>query len=216
MISVLIVDDQTLVQAGLSHLLDLADDIEVVGTAANGEEAVRLHKRLSPDVTLMDIRMPVMDGLEATRRIIADTDHARVIVLTTFETDEYVFEALRSGASGFVLKDIAPEDLREAVRLVASGEALLAPSVTRRLIAEFAEAVPDLDPGPLEQLTPREVEVLALVGRGMSNDDIADELYMSTSTAKTHVNRAMIKLGVHDRAQLVVIAYETGLVSPGG
>lgn len=215
MIKVLIVDDQTLVRAGLSHLLDLTDDIEVVGSAANGQEAVKLHKHLSPDVTLMDIRMPVMDGLDATRRILAESEDARVIVLTTFETDEYVFEAIRAGASGFVLKDIAPEDLRDAVRVVASGEALLAPSVTRRLIGEFAGTVPELDAAPLEHLTPRECEVLALVGKGLSNDEIGDELYMSTSTAKTHVNRAMIKLGVHDRAQLVIIAYETGLVTPG-
>ena len=215
MIKVLIVDDQTLVRAGLSHLLDLTDDIEVVGSAANGQEAVKLHKRLSPDVTLMDIRMPVMDGLDATRRILAESEDARVMVLTTFETDEYVFEAIRAGASGFVLKDIAPGDLREAVRVVASGEALLAPSVTRRLIGEFAGTVPDLDAAPLEQLTPREREVLALVGKGLSNDEIGDVLYMSTSTAKTHLNRAMVKLSVHDRAQLVIIAYETGLVTPG-
>ncbi|MGH8952056.1 MAG: response regulator [Acidimicrobiia bacterium] len=219
-IRVLLVDDQTLVRAGFAQLLDRDEEIEIVGEAENGLEGLDLARELQPDVVLMDIRMPVMDGLEATRRIVGDarTLDAKVLVLTTFELDEYVFEALRSGASGFILKDIEPDELRKAVRVVAGGEALLSPSVTRRLIAEYSEklATPPLDPGPLQVLTDREREVMALVGEGLSNLEIAERLYMSPATAKTHVSRAMTKLGARDRAQLVVLAYETGLVSPGG
>lgn len=215
MITVLVVDDQTLVRSGISQILSHAADIDVIGDAADGSEAVDKTLRLGPDVVLMDIRMPGMDGLEATKRIVAEKPETKVIMLTTFELDEYVFGAVRAGASGFLLKDIDPDSLREAVKVVADGDALLSPSVTRRVIAEFAETTGELDDSVLEQLTPREVEVLALVGRGRSNDEIAEELFISVSTAKTHVNRAMMKLGVHDRAQLVVIAYETGLVRPG-
>lgn len=209
------VDDQTLVRSGISQILAHASDIDVVGDAADGSEAVKKTLRHRPDVVLMDIRMPGMDGLEATRQIKSELPETKVIVLTTFELDEYVFGAVRAGASGFLLKDIEPDALREAVRVVAAGEALLSPSVTRRLIAEFAQSTGELDESPIEQLTPREREVLALVGRGKSNENIAEELFISASTAKTHVNRAMIKLGVHDRAQLVVIAFETGLIRPG-
>jgi DNA-binding NarL/FixJ family response regulator len=215
MIRVLVVDDQTLVRSGISQILSHAADIDVIGDAANGSEAVEKTLRLRPDVVLMDVRMPAMDGLEATKRIIAQRPETKVIVLTTFELDEYVFGAVRAGASGFLLKDIDPDSLRQAVKVVAEGNALLSPSVTRRVIAEFAETTGDLDDSVLDQLTPREVEVLALVGKGRSNDEIAEELFISASTAKTHVNRAMMKLGVHDRAQLVVIAYETGLIRPG-
>jgi DNA-binding NarL/FixJ family response regulator len=211
---VLVVDDQTLVRAGMCQLLNHAADIEVVGEAGDGAEAIAANRRLKPDVILMDIRMPLMDGIEATRQIINDHPHTRVLVLTTFELDEYVFEALRAGASGFLLKDIDPDSLRDAVRVVASGEALLSPSVTKRLIAEFART-PSLDETPLESLTTREREVLALVAQGFSNAEVGETLYMSTATAKTHVGRAMVKLGVHDRAQLVVVAYQTGLVTPG-
>ena len=218
-INVLLVDDQTLVRAGFAQLLARDEEIEVVGEAENGQDGVDLARELSPDVVLMDIRMPVMDGLEATRRIVGDprTPDTRVVVLTTFDLDEYVFEALRAGASGFLLKDTEPDELRRAVRVVAEGEALLSPSVTRRLIAEYATklATPPLDPEPLEVLTDREREVVALVGEGLSNQEIADQLFMSPATAKTHVSRAMTKLGVRDRAQLVVLAYETGLVKPG-
>ena len=215
MIRVLVVDDQTLVRSGISQILSHAADIDVIGDAANGSEAVEKTLRLRPDVVLMDVRMPAMDGLEATKRIIAQRPETKVIVLTTFELDEYVFGAVRAGASGFLLKDIDPDSLRQAVKVVAEGNALLSPSVTRRVIAEFAETTGDLDDSVLDQLTPREVEVLALVGKGRSNDEIAEELFISASTAKTHVNRAMMKLGVHDRAQLVVLAYETGLIRPG-
>jgi DNA-binding NarL/FixJ family response regulator len=215
MIRVLVVDDQTLVRSGISQILSHAADIDVIGDAANGSEAVEKTLRLRPDVVLMDVRMPAMDGLEATKRIVAQRPETKVIVLTTFELDEYVFGAVRAGASGFLLKDIDPDSLRQAVKLVAEGNALLSPSVTRRVIAEFAETTGELDDSVLGPLTPREVEVLALVGRGRSNDEIAEELFISASTAKTHVNRAKMKLGVHDRAQLVVIAYETGLIRPG-
>lgn len=215
MIDVLVVDDQTLVRSGISQILTHASDIAVVGDAADGSEAVDKTLKLQPDVVLMDIRMPGMDGLEATKRIVAERPETRVIVLTTFELDDYVFGAVRAGASGFLLKDIEPDSLREAVRVVAAGEALLSPSVTRRLIAEFAQTSGALDDTVLEPLTPREIEVLALVGKGRSNHEIADELFISVSTAKTHVNRAMMKLGAHDRAQLVVVAYETGLIRPG-
>lgn len=218
-IRVVLADDQTVVRAGFRALLDLTDDLAVVGEAADGIAAVELTRTTRPDVVLMDIRMPRADGLEATRRIVADRalDAVRVLVLTTFEADEYVFEALRSGAAGFLLKDIEPDDLRTAIRTVAAGQSLLAPGVTRRVIEEFArlkapeaEAMSRLDP-----LTDREREVLALVGRGLANDEIGARLLMSPLTAKTHVSRAMTKLGARDRAQLVVLAYETGLVRAG-
>ncbi|MGW0906239.1 response regulator transcription factor [Streptomyces sp. NPDC002853] len=218
-IRVVLADDQTVVRAGFRALLDLTDDLAVVGEAADGVAAVELTRTTRPDVVLMDIRMPRADGLEATRRIVADRtlDAVRVLVLTTFEADEYVFDALRAGAAGFLLKDIEPDDLRTAIRTVAAGQSLLAPGVTRRVIEEFArlkapeaQALRLLDP-----LTDREREVLALVGRGLSNDEIGERLLMSPLTAKTHVSRAMTKLGARDRAQLVVLAYETGLVRAG-
>lgn len=219
MIRVVIADDQMLVRAGLRVLVGAAADIEVVGEAADGEAAVDVARSEAADVVLMDIRMPGTDGLEATRRIAADAGMAsvRVLVLTTFEEDGYVFEALRSGASGFLVKDTEPEDLVAAIRVVARGDALLSPSVTRRLIAAVAARPPSrpVDSGTLQVLTEREREVLALVGTGASNEEIARRLYMSPLTAKTHVNRAMSKLGVRDRAQLVIVAYETGLVTPG-
>ena len=218
-IRVLLADDQMLVRAGFRVLLERAEDIEVVGEAADGAEAVALARRHRPDVALMDIRMPVMDGLEATRGIVSEERLAgvKVVVLTTFELDEYVFEAIRSGASGFLIKDIDPDDLREAVRVVARGDALLSPSVTRRLISEFAAQADrrPVAPERLDVLTEREREVMAVVAEGLGNDEIGRRLFMSPATAKTHVSRAMMKLGVHDRAQLVVLAYETGLVTPG-
>jgi DNA-binding NarL/FixJ family response regulator len=212
-IRVAIADDQALVRAGFASLLS-AEDLTLVGEAADGREAIELARRFRPDVLLMDIRMPNMDGLEATRNIAADEafDRTRVVILTTYELDEYVFEALRVGASGFLTKDVEPEDLRNAVRLVASGHALLTPSVTRRVVDAFAGAVPEArEPERLDQLTDRERGVLELVAQGLSNDEIADRLIMSPLTAKTHVSRILTKLGARDRAQLVVIAYETGL-----
>jgi DNA-binding NarL/FixJ family response regulator len=216
MIRVLLADDQALVRAGFKALLDAQADIEVVGEAADGEEAVRLARELAPDVVLMDIRMPTMDGIEATRRI-GDDPHVRVVMLTTFDLDEHVFEALSSGASGFLVKDTEPVELLRAVRVVADGEALLTPSVTRRLIAEFASSRPRSGPAKagLEELTDREREVVGLVALGLSNDEIADTLVISPATAKTHVSRSMMKVGARDRAQLVVLAYQSGLVRPG-
>jgi len=217
-IRVLLADDQALVRAGFRALLDAQDGIEVVGEAANGEEAVSLAAALRPDVVLMDIRMPVLDGLAATRRIAADDRlaGARIIILTTFELDEYVFEALRVGASGFLVKDTEPLELIRGVRAVAGGDALLSPSVTRRLIEEYATRAKEPRPArSLDVLTDREREVMALAAGGMSNDEIAGRLFVSPATAKTHVSRAMGKLGARDRAQLVVLAYESGLVRPG-
>jgi DNA-binding NarL/FixJ family response regulator len=218
MIRVLLIDDQELVRAGFRALLDGQADIAVVGEAGDGAAAVRLTAELAPAVVLMDIRMPVLDGLDATRQISADPRCAgtRVVILTTFALDEYVFEAIRSGASGFLVKDTRPADLIEAIRVVAAGDALLSPGVTRSLIAEFAtRAKAPPQAAALEELTEREREVMALVAEGLSNDEIAERLIVSPATAKTHVSRAMIKLGARDRAQLVVAAYETGLVTPG-
>jgi DNA-binding NarL/FixJ family response regulator len=218
MIGVLLADDQALVRAGFKALLDAQDDIQVVGEAADGQDAVRQATELTPDVVLMDIRMPGMDGLAATRLIATDPrlGDVRVVILTTFGLDEYVFEAIRSGASGFLVKDTEPDELVQAVRVVAGGEALLSPSITKRLIEEFAAHAKEPQPfESLEQLTAREREVMALVAEGLSNDEIARRLYVSPATAKTHVSRAMVKLGARDRAQLVVMAYESGLVRPG-
>jgi DNA-binding NarL/FixJ family response regulator len=217
-IKVLLADDQVLVRAGFRSLLDVQDDIEVVGEASSGDEAVRLASELSPDVVLMDIRMPGMDGLAATRAIAEDDRLAdvRIVVLTTFGLDEYVFEAIRAGASGFLVKDTEPNELVQAVRVVASGDALLSPSVTKQLLVEFASRAKEpLQAAGLEELTDREREIVALVGEGLSNHEIAERLFVSPATAKTHVSRAMGKLGARDRAQLVVIAYESGLVRPG-
>ena len=218
MIRVLLADDQALVRAGFSALLDAQDDIEVVGEASDGDEAVALARRERPDVVLMDIRMPGSDGLSATRAIVGDErlSDVRIVILTTFELDEYVFDAIRSGASGFLVKDTEPVELLRAVRAVAAGDALLSPGVTRRLIGAFATGSrePRADPA-LDVLTEREREVMVLVAEGLSNDEIAERLYVSPMTAKTHVSRAMTKLAARDRAQLVVFAYESGLVRPG-
>jgi RNA polymerase sigma factor (sigma-70 family) len=219
MIRVLLVDDQPLVRAGLRVLFEGERDIAVAGEAANGEEAVSLARHTRPDVVLMDIRMPVLDGLDATRQIAAEQLLAdvKVLILTTFESDEYVFEALRAGASGFLLKDAEPTELLQAVRVVADGEALLSPSVTRRLITKFAASPeqPRSFPEQLDALTEREREIMALVAKGLSNDQIAELLTISPATVKTHVSRAMVKLGARDRAQLVVLAYQSGLVLAG-
>jgi DNA-binding NarL/FixJ family response regulator len=220
MIRVLLADDQALIRAGFRLLLSTADGIQVVGEATNGAEAVDLARRERADVVLMDIRMPGVDGLEATRRIAADETLAgvKVIILTTFESDEYVYQAIRAGASGFLLKDAEPADLLQAVRVVARGDALLAPSVTRRLITDLVSRPerPRTDDRTLRGLTEREREVLSLVAAGLSNDEIAGKLFVSPLTAKTHVSRIMTKLDARDRAQLVVMAYESGLVTPGG
>ncbi|MBB5872112.1 DNA-binding NarL/FixJ family response regulator [Allocatelliglobosispora scoriae] len=219
MITVLLADDQALVRAGFRALLDAQPDITVVGEAPNGEVAISMALQSTPDVVLMDIRMPVLDGLAATRRIAADERlvNTRVIVLTTFELDEYVFTAIRDGAAGFLVKDTEPADLVRAVRVVAAGEALLSPGVTRRLIAEYATRSRSTEKPTrqLESLTDREREVVALVALGLTNEEIAARLVVSPLTAKTHVSRAMIKLNARDRAQLVVLAYESALVRPG-
>jgi DNA-binding NarL/FixJ family response regulator len=219
MIRVVVADDQALVRVGCRTLLEAEDDIEVVAEADTGVAAVEAVRATRPEVVLMDVRMPGLDGLEATRRITADTGLAgvRVLILTTFEVDEYVFEALRAGASGFLLKDADPEDLVRAVRVVAEGEALLSPAVTRRVIAEFV-ARPErraVSPASLGELTDREREVLGLIATGLSNDELAETLVISPATVRTHINRVMTKLAARDRAQLVVMAYEAGLVAPG-
>jgi len=216
MIRVLLADDQVLLRTGLRTLLDLAADIEVVAEAGDGAEAVEQALATTPDVVLMDIRMPLVDGIEATRRIVAAQPLVRVVALTTFEVPDYVFAMLRAGASGFLTKDVRPEQLRDAVRVVAAGESLLSPGATRSLIAEFVSAPPrrSADPGRLDVLTEREREVVRLVAEGLTNDEIGQRLFMSPATARTHVGRAISKLGVRDRAHLVVVAYETGL-SPG-
>ncbi len=219
MIRVALVDDQELVRAGFRTLIESAEDLEVVGEAADGEEAVCLVRDHHPDVVLMDVRMPRVDGIEATKRIhvLSGAENVRVLVLTTFDLDEYVHAALRAGASGFLLKDASPAELLNAIRVIYEGDALLSPSITRRLIEDFAQhARPETTPARvLQALTERELEVLMLVARGLSNAEIADELVVSPATAKTHVSRVLTKLGARDRAQLVVVAYETGLVSPG-
>ena len=214
-----VADDQPLIRTGLRAMIDHVADLELVGEAADGEQAVELARRELPDVMLMDIRMPLLDGIEATRRITADPalSGVRLVVLTTFDADDYVYAAIRAGASGFLLKDAPPEDVLDAIRVVARGDALLAPSVTRRIIEELASR-PDPDraaPPQLDILTDREREVLALVGRGLSNAEIGAQLYVSPLTAKTHVSHVMTKLYARDRAQLVVIAYESGLIRPG-
>jgi DNA-binding NarL/FixJ family response regulator len=217
-IRVALADDQELVRAGFAALLDAEDDIEVVGEAADGQQAIGLAAEHAPDVLLMDIRMPVLDGIEATRRIAANPASAgvHVVILTTFELDEYVFEGLRAGAAGFLVKDTDAAELIRAVRVVAGGEALLSPTVTRRLIAEFASRTRQARGVPgLAELTPREREVVALIASGLSNEEISRKIYVSPSTVKTHAARAMTKLGARDRAQLVVLAYEAGLVRPG-
>jgi DNA-binding NarL/FixJ family response regulator len=217
-IRVVVADDQALVRSGFTALLDARDDIEVVGEAADGFDALAVTAAAKPDVVLMDIRMPALDGLEATRRITTDPAFSavRIIILTTFALDEYLFDALRYGASGFLVKDTEPADLVTAVRVVAAGDALISPTMTRRLIAEYACRAKAPPPAvALDQLTEREREVLALVAEGLTNDEIARRLYLSPATARTHVSRILAKLGVRDRIQLVVIAYETGFVQPG-
>jgi DNA-binding NarL/FixJ family response regulator len=218
MTSLVIADDQGMVRAGFRSLLDAEPDLEVVGEAANGEEALAVVRRLRPDVTLMDIRMPVLDGLAATRTIVEEGVPTKVLVLTTFDLDEYVFEALRAGASGFLLKDAPAEELASAIRVVAAGDSLLAPGVTRRVIDAFVRRAPStsraLDPA-LSRLTPRELEVLGLLARGLSNSDIGQRLFVSEATTKTHVSNVLSKLGLRDRVQAVIFAYENGVVVPG-
>jgi DNA-binding NarL/FixJ family response regulator len=218
MTRVLIADDQALIRVGLRKILDAEQEMTVVDEAADGQEAVAEARRLRPDVVLMDIRMPVLDGIEATRRIVRDQPGTRVLILTTFGLDNYVYDALRAGASGFMLKDAPPEEIAAAVRIVASGEALLAPAVTRAVIEEFARHTPaptSTPPPSLEELTPREQEVLDLLARGLSNPEICERLVISEATTKTHVARILQKLDLRDRVQAVIYAYETGLVAPG-
>jgi len=218
-VRVLIVDDQALVRTGFRMILDAEEDMDVVGEAANGKEAIGEASRLNPDVVLMDVRMPELDGIEATRRLLADAGvDSKVVMLTTFDMDEYVYEALRAGASGFLLKDAPPEQLVDGIRAVCSGDALLAPSVTRRVIEEFVRRPPEAvrtAPPEIEELTPRECEVLKLIARGLSNAEIAKSLVVSETTVKTHVARVLMKMGLRDRVQAVVMAYESGLVQPG-
>jgi DNA-binding NarL/FixJ family response regulator len=218
-IKILIADDQALVRAGFKMILDAEDDLEVIGEAVDGRQAVEMARRMKPDVILMDIRMPELDGIEATKQVIAaaaEDQPVRVLMLTTFDLNEYVYEALRAGASGFLLKDVPPEQLAEGIRVVAAGEALLAPSITKRLISEFATAAPP-DPEPpagFDELTEREREVFGLIARGLSNAEIAAELVVSETTVKTHVARVLMKLGLRDRVQVVVLAYESGISVP--
>ena len=219
MITVLIVDDQALVRGGFRMILGAQSDIEVVGEAADGRQAINEARRLRPDIVLMDVRMPELDGIEATRQLLAnDSADSKVVMLTTFDMDEYVYEALQAGASGFLLKDVPPEQLVSGIRAVCSGDALLAPAITRRVIEEFVRRPPDsvrTPPRELEELTERELEVLRAMARGLSNAEIAKELYVSETTVKTHVARILMKLRLRDRVQAVVYAYETGLVQPG-
>jgi len=216
-IRTLVADDQEVVRAGFSALLETQPDVTVVASAADGAEAVRLSREHSPEVVLMDVRMPTLDGIEATRQICEADGGPRILILTTFDLDEYVYDALRAGASGFLLKDVPAETLFEAVRVIAAGDALLAPAITRRLIAEFARMGPRAQAAPngLDELTPRETEILALVAEGLSNREIAVRLVVSDETVKTHVSHVLRKLGLRDRAQAVVVAYESGLVVPG-
>jgi DNA-binding NarL/FixJ family response regulator len=219
-LGVLIADDQALVRAGFRMILEAEEDMDVVGEAADGREAVEEARRLRPDVVLMDVRMPDVDGIEATRRLLGDDGAAaKVVMLTTFDMDEYVYDALRAGASGFLLKDVPPEQLVDGIRAVASGDALLAPSVTRRVIEEFVRRPPNsvrTAPPELAELTARELEVLKLIARGLANAEIANELFISETTVKTHVAHVLMKLKLRDRVQAVVLAYESGLVLPGG
>lgn len=216
MIRVVVADDQGMVRRGLVSLLGMEPDIEVVGEAADGEEAVRLIQQLKPDVALLDIRMPVMDGIEAMRRLTAAAVPTRLLALTTFDLDEYVFQALKAGASGFLLKDASVEDLAAAIRVVSGGEAVLAPAVTRRVIDAFAHgAAHRPDTARLAELTPRELDVLRLLARGLANAEIADALVLTPATVKTHVSNVLAKLGLRDRVHAVIVAYETGLVAPG-
>ena len=218
-VRVLLVDDQALIRAGFRMILDAEEGIEVVGECADGLQAVDSARRLKPQVVLMDIRMPEMDGIEATRRIVAEEGDgaAKVLMLTTFDLDEYVYDALRAGASGFLLKDVPADQLVAGIHVVAHGDALLAPTITRRLINEFARSAPNRieRPAGLDELTPRELEVFRLLARGLSNAEVAEELVVSETTVKTHVARVLMKLGVRDRVQAVVLAYESGLVAPG-
>ena len=217
MIRVLVVDDQALVRGGFRMILDAQKDIEVVAEAGDGREALQKARELRPDVVLMDIRMPELDGLEATRRLLGEDGSTRVLILTTFDADEYVYEAMKAGASGFLLKDVRPEQLAEAVRVVAAGDALLAPAITRRLVEQFVRRPPPRSgkPGEVAELTRRELDVLALVARGFSNSEIASTLFLTEATVKTHVTHILSKLNLRDRVQAVVLAYESGLVQPG-
>jgi DNA-binding NarL/FixJ family response regulator len=219
--SILLADDQPMLRMGYRMILDAQPDLTVVGEAENGLEAIDLTARLEPDVVLMDVRMPSLDGVEATQRIVASGSDSRIIILTTFDLDEYAYGALRAGASGFLLKDAPPPDMLSAIRAVATGDAVVAPSVTRRLLSEFARHLPDphhktADYGRVESLTPRERELLVEVARGLSNAEIAERLVLSEATVKTHIGRILAKLGLRDRVQIVVFAYETGLVRPSG
>ena len=217
MIRVLIADDQALVRGGFRMILDAQKDIEVVGEAGDGREAIENARKLEPDVVLMDIRMPELDGLEATRRLLAADGGPRVLILTTFDADEYVYKAMKAGASGFLLKDVRPEQLADAVRVVAAGDALLAPAITRRLVEQFVRRPPpgSAKPPELADLTERELDVLVLVARGLSNKEIASALFLTEATVKTHLTHILTKLNVRDRVQAVVLAYESGLVQPG-
>jgi DNA-binding NarL/FixJ family response regulator len=218
MIRVLLCDDQALVRSGFRMILDARDDLEVVGEAEDGVQAIALARKLEPDVILMDVRMPELDGVEATRRLVTAGSRARVLILTTFDLDEYVYEAIRAGASGFLLKDVQPSQLVDAIRVVAAGEALLAPSVTRRLLDRFVDTLPNGDQGPppgLELLTERELEVLKLLAQGLSNAELAERLFLSETTVKSHISSVLRKLNLRDRVQAVVLAYEAGLVRPG-